>query len=280
MTASSVCLDEHAAVNKVIVILDGLCGHLRDGKDPDAGDWPKVVEFLSVFVDSCHFVKEEQWLFPALREVADEETHQLIRRLLGDHGSIDSRRLACQGGRVGFGEKLKTMERAGDRPYSSYKYKYVDVFRPHIVTEAILFPLADQVLAEETQKKTLRKGYDRIERDIDGPGRYEGFQVMLQGGAIRGGPTLTLRVAGGTASRKGSCRCRRSDRGMQGVEGGGRGQESAVGSFGRPEGGPCHPRDSADRSAGGGSLGFGPPGPREVRGNPAAGRAAWSSSTG
>lgn len=183
MTASSVCLDEHAAVNKVIVILDGLRGHLRDGKDPDARDWPKVVEFLSVFVDRCHFGKEEQWLFPALREVADEETHQLIRRLLGDHES----------GRAHVASLAKAVESASGKSSRLWRGRAidrtrameaiegcVDVFRPHIATEeAILFPLADQVLAEETQE-TLRKGYDRIERDIIGPGRYEGFQVMLQ----------------------------------------------------------------------------------------------------
>jgi hemerythrin-like domain-containing protein len=172
MSASSDLHNEHVAVSKMIKILEGMRAHLREANDPPAGDWADVLEFLRVFVDRCHHGKEEQWLFPALREVADVETRGLVERLLSDH----------KVGRTHVAALAEAVERRVDCPRAVEAIEgYVAMLRPHIIAEeTALFPEADRILAKEIQQ-ALERGYERIERDVIGPGRHEAFHAMLHG---------------------------------------------------------------------------------------------------
>jgi hemerythrin-like domain-containing protein len=169
---------EHVHVLRMLKVLEAIRPRLAQGESLPSDDWESIVTFLRVFVDRCHHGKEERVLFPALVQVADDQTRTLVEELLVEH--VEGRQLvAALAAAVGAGPTLPGAEerhRGFDQPAADAAIEgYVALIRPHVLSEEErLFPFADASLAPEFQE-TLQGEYDRIEYELTGAVSHEAF---------------------------------------------------------------------------------------------------------
>jgi hemerythrin-like domain-containing protein len=167
--------EEHGAIMKVFSILQGLARKMEE-HNPEAVDHlRRIMEFMTVFVDSCHHAKEEDFLFPAMQKARTKDGH-LIEELISEHekgrrmiGTID----AALGG----------MNR-GQEPGAVVLVKtindYIQLFRTHIRKEnGILFPEARELLSSSDQQDMARE-FEKLEEERIGKGRHEAFHRTIE----------------------------------------------------------------------------------------------------
>lgn len=135
-----------------------------------------MVEFLSVFVDTCHHAKEEDGLFPALEAAGVPREGGPIAVCLSEHaagrGTIAKLKSAAAGCRSG--------EAAAPADLASAARAYIDHLARHIGKENdVLFPMADVRLGPADDAR-LPAAFEAIERDRIGPGRHEQFNRLLK----------------------------------------------------------------------------------------------------
>jgi hemerythrin-like domain-containing protein len=167
----------------MLKILEALRPRIAGGDIPPAEDWTDIVTFLRVFVDRCHHGKEERILFPAVIQVADDETRTLIEQFLIEH--VEGRRLVTAlAAAAGTDPSLPGDQRSERRFDTALADEaiagYVSLIRPHVVHEEnSVFPAADRLLAPELQE-TLEGEYRVIEGEVTGAGAYEAFEETVE----------------------------------------------------------------------------------------------------
>jgi hemerythrin-like domain-containing protein len=68
MPATAVLKEEHGGIEVMLGILEKVCDLLQEGGYPESEHIDGILDFLQVFVDTCHHGKEEEVLFPALEK--------------------------------------------------------------------------------------------------------------------------------------------------------------------------------------------------------------------
>ena len=173
---------EHVHVLRMLKVLEVIRTRLPQGETPSAEDWSSIVAFLRVFVDRCHHGKEERVLFPAVMQVAGDDTKRLVEELLVEH--VEGRSLvAALAGAAGTAPVLPGEEeqrRTFDAAAAGAAIAaYVELIRPHVVhEETVLFPVADASLAPELQE-TLQEEYAHIEAEFTVAGSYDAFEQTV-----------------------------------------------------------------------------------------------------
>jgi hemerythrin-like domain-containing protein len=66
MRAIDELTQEHHGIQQMLKVLGALVLKLRNGETVDYAHLDRMMEFFTVFVDTCHHGKEEDYLFPAL----------------------------------------------------------------------------------------------------------------------------------------------------------------------------------------------------------------------
>jgi len=168
--------NEHQAIKLMLTILEEVGKKIESGKEIDPEHLEKILDFIRVFADKCHHGKEEDLLFPAMEEAGIPREGGPIGVMLMEHTM----------GRdfvKAMGEAARKYEK-GDRKASSQfvenARKYTSLLSQHIDKEDnILYPMAERRLSEEKQGELLRD-FDRIEREIIGPGKHEEFHRLLE----------------------------------------------------------------------------------------------------
>lgn len=166
---------EHRAVSRMLDVMDKVGRSARRGEAQDPAELAEIVEFLRVFVDTCHHAKEEQLLFPALRSTRAPGVVDVLDGLLGDH--THGRETVSM---------IASLSPTMDAPDASTRAAFADaveaytrLLRAHIVREERdCFDLADRELAEAVQAQ-LNDGYERIEVEVVGGGVHERFHALL-----------------------------------------------------------------------------------------------------
>ncbi len=150
---------EHEVFLRALTLLDTIGQGLQTGKPVDRAALAWLIDFFRTFVDKCHHGKEEQHLFPAL------ERHGVPR----DGGPIGVMLFEHEQGRA----FLRAMSQEDDGAVAAAIRGYTALLRAHIDKEnGILFPLAEQILAEEEQR-LLVQAFDAVEQTVVGPGIHE-----------------------------------------------------------------------------------------------------------
>jgi hemerythrin-like domain-containing protein len=167
---------EHRAVEASLRILENLCGKIeRQGKIPEPAHADQLLEFFTVFVDTCHHGKEEALLFPALEAQGVPRQGGPIGVMLAEHATG---RNHIQGMRRALADYKGGRQAAGS-DFARHARGYAELLRQHIAKEDnVLFRVADQQLSAEA-KNTLAEGFERIEKEKVGAGRHEAFHRML-----------------------------------------------------------------------------------------------------
>lgn len=161
---------EHRAVEEALRILEGICRRSEaEGCIAAPGDVERLLEFFTVFVDTCHHGKEEALLFPALEREGVSRHGGPIGVMLAEHDA----------GRTHIAGMRRALAQAAPAEFVRDARGYAELLRQHIFKEDnVLFRIAEQRLSHEVEAE-LRQGFDRIEAEKVGPGRHEAFHRML-----------------------------------------------------------------------------------------------------
>lgn len=166
---------EHVGVGRMLRVIDRMSQRVEGGGSLDAGDLEHVVEFLRVFVDTCHHGKEEALLFPAVSAADPDSAREVIAGLLDDHvrGREFVSRISAAGGAHGLGDRSVDVELV------EAMRGYTALLHGHIRREEDgCFAVADRILPANVQEQ-LEEGYERIEREVVGGGVHEAFHSLL-----------------------------------------------------------------------------------------------------
>ena len=175
MTGTDDLRAEHRAVGRMLDIMDEVAGSARRGERVSLEDLSGVVDFLRVFVDTCHHSKEEELLFPAMRAERIPGADDVIAGLHADHvrGRDAVSRIALSAASPDAADGSTRAELV--EAISGY----TQLLRAHIVREERdCFDLADRELPPVVQER-LNEGYERIEREVVGGGVHEEFHALL-----------------------------------------------------------------------------------------------------
>lgn len=179
-TPTSDLRSEHVGVTRMLNIMgkmaDRIAERMASDEKPDTAEVDEVIEFLRVFVDKCHHGKEEQLLFPAVREAGIGSAEDVLPELMEEH--TQGREIVAR--IVKANEDAKSGEAGNDTTDLIDAFtRFRELLREHILREERdCFKVADEQLSPEVAKQ-LQEGYDRIERDVVGEGRHEAFHAML-----------------------------------------------------------------------------------------------------
>ncbi len=171
MNPTDVLRHEHRIVLMVLEGAEREAQALEADRPPDLEMIDLMVDFCRHFVDRCHHVKEEQCLFPAMRDAA---------RMPPTAPSACCSRSTRKGGGWSRpsprGPRLRLPAPAA--ALARDLVAYADLMRAHTDKEDnVVFPLADGLLRPADQA-ALAADFDRIEAKELGPGVHERYHRM------------------------------------------------------------------------------------------------------
>jgi len=156
-------------------ILEKICKKLDSGEAVEPEHLDMAIAFIQGFADKCHHGKEEDVLFPIMKEARIRGAEDLIRVLIIEHNM----------GREYIGAMVEAVNayKSNDievlAKISQNAMKYVRLLDPHMDNEnSTLFPMADNSLSE-AQQAEMAEGFLRIETEVIGVDRHEELQKML-----------------------------------------------------------------------------------------------------
>ncbi|MBI4587813.1 MAG: hemerythrin domain-containing protein [Candidatus Rokubacteria bacterium] len=163
--ATAMLRHEHEVILRALTLLERVGQGLEAGPPVDRAALTWLIDFFRTFADRCHHGKEEQHLFPAL------ERHGVPR----EGGPLGVMLQEHEDGRA----FLRATTQGDDRARAEAVRGYVALLRAHIDKEnEILFPIAEQVLAEEEQR-VLAQAFEAVEQVVVGPGIHERLLAKL-----------------------------------------------------------------------------------------------------
>jgi hemerythrin-like domain-containing protein len=163
--------EEHKLVLMVVEAMEREVASIQRDDRVHADRVAEMVDFTRNFTDGCHHSKEEQILFPLLEE-RDTASGGTVSVLLSEH----------EGGR----EAIRAVNGAlpevdtsavARRTVATNLANFAHVLRLHINKEdTLLFPRADEVLADDDQR-WLAAEFDRVEEET-GAGVQERYHEL------------------------------------------------------------------------------------------------------
>ena len=166
---------EHRGIEVMLQVMNAISERLGRGEPVPAPHLDGILEFLTVFIDTCHHGKEEEFLFPALESAGVAREGGPIGVMLREHQ--EGRDLAARLRQSAPG--CKSGDQTAVAELRNTVQEYVNLLFRHIEKEdTVLFPMADARL-DADQDATLVEAFERLERERIGPGRHEAFHALL-----------------------------------------------------------------------------------------------------
>jgi hemerythrin-like domain-containing protein len=174
MTPTDQLREEHDGILLMLRILEEICARLKKNGSVDPVHLEAVLEFLKVFVDTCHHGKEEDLLFPEMEKLGVPKDPGPIGVMLSEHnrGRANIRAMT---------EAVSRVQEPGAHisEFLENATNYIALLRAHIQKENnVLFPLGEKILPGETQER-LAERFEELERERIGEGRHEEFHRVL-----------------------------------------------------------------------------------------------------
>ncbi|MCL5962013.1 MAG: hemerythrin domain-containing protein [Chloroflexi bacterium] len=175
MNATDVLRDEHEGIKRVLTVLEKETGALKAGREVPPRVFEDILEFITVFADSCHHGKEETALFPRLEEKGIPREGGPVGVMLMEH---DEGRQYVQTFREGVA-LYKEGKPEGKQKIIEGGMGYANLLRAHIDKENnILFKLADRILPQPEQAELVER-FERIEAEKIGQGTHERLHGLI-----------------------------------------------------------------------------------------------------
>lgn len=179
---TQVLMNEHRVIERVLTAMETKVQELGSGPFPRRF-FDQALDFFANFADRCHHGKEEQRLFPLLKERGIPEEGGPIGVMLHEHDE----------GRAYLGalrDNLDDAERGEPEAVAVVRAAatdYIELLRHHIQKEDnILFAMARRVLSPEDVER-LQKEFQCVEEHHIGPGvhaHYEALAAELSGTGV------------------------------------------------------------------------------------------------
>ena len=84
MEALRIITEEHQNLWRIATTIDLLAGEMEDGSQVDPALFASIFDYIEQFMDACHHAKEDQYLFPLLRQ-RSEAAGPILDRLQAEH---------------------------------------------------------------------------------------------------------------------------------------------------------------------------------------------------
>lgn len=160
---------EHGPVKLMLRILEKMNEMIADGMPVAKDDLDRAVVFLREFADKFHHAKEENHLFPIMKENGIREEVELIDMLIEEHAQA----------RVYIANMSAAVDRQEESPAESLRTflsnseKYIELLDQHVDKEnAVLFTDAHHSLSED-QLARLQEGFENAEKTLLSTGRHD-----------------------------------------------------------------------------------------------------------
>ena len=129
---------EHRNILKIIDILKKHCTIIDYIGDVDKIFFNKIIEFIRIYADKLHHMKEEDILFEEAYKLLDKSDHGMITKYFGEH-NLWRHFIKEMEEWVFIGDKVKIIKNAKG---------YWDLLKIHTYNEdAILFPYLDRIMS-------------------------------------------------------------------------------------------------------------------------------------
>lgn len=169
MKATETLKEEHEIIEKLLDILDTACEKIENNEKIPSGFFEKVLDFIRVFADSCHHVKEEEVLFPAIEKKGISKEGGPIGVMLEEH----------EIGRSFVKGLEEAVKRNDNEAIVKNARGYVELLRQHIPKENdILYPIADEVIDEKENEELVEK-FEEIEMEKI-KGRHHEYLELIE----------------------------------------------------------------------------------------------------
>ncbi|MEX2606373.1 MAG: hemerythrin domain-containing protein [Kiritimatiellia bacterium] len=173
MNPTDVLRKEHEIIRKVADALKREAGRIQKNDTVEAERIAKFHDFFKNFADRCHHAKEEDELFPVLREKNVDPV--IIDLLVKQHAE----------GRIllaGIENTLSRLTGDGSEPdtrvLARYLFEYAQLMERHIRLEnEYLWPRVSERL-DDSQKSDLAKAFHKIETEELGEGFHEKYHAL------------------------------------------------------------------------------------------------------
>ena len=179
MRATSVLMEEHRLIERVLAVLETAAERLRAGEAIEPSFFLRAAEFVKGFADGCHHQKEEGVLFPALETAGLPREGGPVGVMLMEHDEGRRLNAAMRAG----AERLAAGDASARSEIARSALDYVALLRSHIAKEdRVLFPMADEVIRGQAQDAMMRE-FERVEREEAGAGvhgRYLALAASLE----------------------------------------------------------------------------------------------------
>lgn len=167
--------EEHGGVKVMLGIIGKICERMDSGKPVPVEHLEQILEFLKVFVDTCHHGKEEEHLFPALEAAGFPKEEGPVGQMLREH---EEGRAFVRGMSVAAKHYAEGLP-GGAVEFVSNARGYIRLLLDHIEKEdTVLYPIADARLTAEMQA-ALSVAFERVEEERVGHGRHEAFHALM-----------------------------------------------------------------------------------------------------
>ena len=165
-------MDDHTMTEKVFAAAELA---FADEAGPSPELVADVLSYVTVYVDRCHSLKEENHLFPLIQERGIPAAGGPLAVMLGEHE--EQRRLLAE--LVPAGEAFVAGEAASLAAFQAIFGRYAALCKEHFWKENdILYPMARRVMSEEDEARVIR-GIEATEAEL-GEGARERYYALAE----------------------------------------------------------------------------------------------------
>lgn len=174
--ATEELMHEHRAIERVIGLLVKAGERIEGGRAVDPQALGKAHGFIRDFADRCHHAKEEDVLFKVMAQRGVPVEGGPIGVMLMEH---EQGRAFARGIKAALPGYAQGESAAGASLLENIR-GYADLLLAHIQKEdKVLYPLSDRILSQR-EKDDLAAEFERVEREVTGPGEHEKHLAMIE----------------------------------------------------------------------------------------------------
>ena len=174
MNATKVLMDEHRVIERVLTALETAVERLEKGDPVAPSFFLRAADFIKGFADGCHHHKEEDILFPAMREAGIPSEGGPVGVMLEEHAEARQLTAAMRAG----AERMESGEADAHEDVARSALGYVALLRIHIAKEDQgFFPMADDAIQGRAREE-IGEAFERVEREEVDQGIHERYLAL------------------------------------------------------------------------------------------------------
>ena len=131
MNATNILMEEHRVIERVLAALEAAVERLEKGDPVAPSFFLRAADFIKGFADGCHHHKEEDVLFPAMREAGIPSAGGPVGVMLEEHAEARQLAAAMRAG----AERMESGETGAHDDVARSALGYVALLRMHIEKE-------------------------------------------------------------------------------------------------------------------------------------------------